>query len=125
MWHCGDIAVAEEEKMKYCAHCGSELLDEAVICPKCGCRVENVSNAKVNDQKDLVMVIKIVMIICCVIGGFAIIPLAWMIPMTVSVTHRLENREPIGIGFKICVLLFVSVIAGIMLFFVDTENYRY
>lgn len=23
--------------MKYCAHCGNELLDEAVICPKCGC----------------------------------------------------------------------------------------
>ena len=23
--------------MKYCSHCGAELLDEAVICPKCGC----------------------------------------------------------------------------------------
>lgn len=23
--------------MKYCKHCGAELLDEAVICPKCGC----------------------------------------------------------------------------------------
>ncbi|MCH5151434.1 MAG: DUF4190 domain-containing protein [Clostridiales bacterium] len=23
--------------MKYCGHCGSELLDEAVVCPKCGC----------------------------------------------------------------------------------------
>lgn len=23
--------------MKYCSHCGNELLDEAVICPKCGC----------------------------------------------------------------------------------------
>ena len=22
--------------MKYCAHCGAELLDEAVVCPKCG-----------------------------------------------------------------------------------------
>lgn len=25
--------------MKYCSHCGAELLDEAVICPKCGCQV--------------------------------------------------------------------------------------
>lgn len=25
--------------MKYCSHCGSELVDEAVICPKCGCAV--------------------------------------------------------------------------------------
>lgn len=23
--------------MKYCTHCGAELLDEAVLCPKCGC----------------------------------------------------------------------------------------
>lgn len=26
--------------MKYCKHCGAELLDEAVVCPKCGCSVE-------------------------------------------------------------------------------------
>lgn len=23
--------------MKYCTHCGAQLLDEAVFCPKCGC----------------------------------------------------------------------------------------
>lgn len=27
--------------MKYCEHCGAELLDDAVICPKCGCKCEN------------------------------------------------------------------------------------
>lgn len=26
--------------MKYCSHCGNELLDEAILCPKCGCPVE-------------------------------------------------------------------------------------
>ena len=26
--------------MKYCTHCGNELLDEAVICPKCGCEAK-------------------------------------------------------------------------------------
>lgn len=25
--------------MKYCSKCGAELMDEAVICPKCGCAV--------------------------------------------------------------------------------------
>ena len=25
------------QKLKYCSKCGNELLDEAVICPKCGC----------------------------------------------------------------------------------------
>lgn len=27
--------------MKYCSHCGNELLDEAVICTGCGCSVQN------------------------------------------------------------------------------------
>lgn len=27
--------------MKFCTHCGNELMDEAVICPKCGCQAEN------------------------------------------------------------------------------------
>ena len=25
--------------MKYCSKCGAELVDEAVVCPKCGCSV--------------------------------------------------------------------------------------
>ena len=27
--------------MKYCSHCGNELVDEAIICPKCGCSAGN------------------------------------------------------------------------------------
>ena len=27
--------------MKYCSKCGKELLDEAVICPNCGCPIED------------------------------------------------------------------------------------
>ena len=26
--------------MKYCTHCGKEIMDEAVICPGCGCATE-------------------------------------------------------------------------------------
>jgi len=25
--------------MKFCSHCGKEIMDEAVICPGCGCAV--------------------------------------------------------------------------------------
>ena len=32
--------------MKYCAHCGEELLDEAVLCPKCGCWVNKEKTAE-------------------------------------------------------------------------------
>lgn len=29
--------------MKFCSKCGKEIADEAVICPGCGCTVENNS----------------------------------------------------------------------------------
>lgn len=37
--------------MKYCSKCGNELLDEAVICPKCGCPVESVKKQGKGNNK--------------------------------------------------------------------------
>ena len=31
--------------MKYCEKCGNELMDEAVICPKCGCVTGELPNS--------------------------------------------------------------------------------
>jgi len=28
--------------MKYCTHCGNEIVDEAVVCTKCGCAVGQI-----------------------------------------------------------------------------------
>lgn len=36
--------------MKYCTHCGKELLDEAVICMGCGCAVDGQNNQAVNNK---------------------------------------------------------------------------
>ena len=38
--------------MKYCTKCGNELLDEAVICPKCGCSVENGQSKKIVEESN-------------------------------------------------------------------------
>lgn len=35
--------------MKYCEKCGKELMDEAVVCPGCGCAVRG-SNVLKNDD---------------------------------------------------------------------------
>ena len=37
--------------MKYCTHCGKELVDEAVVCPGCGCGV--AGGAQVNSEEDI------------------------------------------------------------------------
>ncbi len=36
--------------MKYCNHCGKELVDEAEFCTSCGCRVGNLSSDPRNDK---------------------------------------------------------------------------
>ncbi len=42
--------------MKYCSHCGKEVLDDAIICPGCGCSVQygnnNVQQSKVQPVAD-------------------------------------------------------------------------
>ena len=32
--------------MKYCSKCGTELVDEAIVCPNCGCTVEGYAPAQ-------------------------------------------------------------------------------
>ena len=65
----------------------------------------------------LVTVTKIFLIIGCVINAvsFWLIPLAWCIPMTLSIFKSFKTGRPIGMGMKICTLLFVNLIAGICL----------
>ena len=104
--------------MKYCTHCGKELLDEAVVCPSCGCRAESTTSSPILDEEDkkiFKLIIKVFLVIGCIASGWALIPLLWTIPLTTHVFKKLNKNEPIGIGIKICVLLFVNLVAGIML----------
>ena len=125
--------------MKYCTKCGNELMDEAVICPKCGCMVEgaNLNNGPKQNEADenlftsgntptpqdttktsnYVTVIKVFLILGCIaMAVFSYgIALAWCIPMTIYYFRQVEKKQPIGMAFKICTLLFVSLIAGIFM----------
>ena len=97
--------------MKYCTHCGAEMLDDAVVCVKCGC--SDKPPAKKDDTMKLV--VKIFMILGCISFGWALIPLAWCIPMTVTTFKKLDAGESFSTGFKICTLIFVSLVAGIIM----------
>ena len=109
--------------MKYCSHCGKELVDEAVVCTACGCSVASKSTTT-DDKNILILLIKIFMILGCIGTGLAgfLIPFCWTIPMTIHLLKKLEKNEPISIGFKVCTLLFCSLIAGIMLLCIDTKQ---
>lgn len=104
--------------MKYCSHCGNELFDEAVICPKCGCAIGSMKfdNEQTSKNSGTKTAAKVLMIIGLVfMGFFYLIPLAWGIPMTVHYFNKVKKNEPVGTAFKICTFLFVSAIAGIIM----------
>lgn len=58
--------------MKYCSHCGNELLDEAVICPKCGCPCDenwNKKNSKVINPNASDKSRGMALLLCALLGG--------------------------------------------------------
>lgn len=103
--------------MKYCSSCGSELKDEAVICPKCGCAVNErtLKKSLSNGASTMQTIALVFMIITCITTAFFIFPLIWTIPMTISYSNKIKSGEEITLGFKICCLLFVSMVGGILM----------
>lgn len=110
---------------KYCSHCGEAVLNDAVVCPKCGC---SLSTTMATSGSGLQTAAKVFMIISCVLyamlgilvlfsGGVFVylIPLLWAIPMTLHYFKATKSGKPVGTGFKVCTLLFVSLVAGILM----------
>lgn len=52
--------------------------------------------------------------------GVYLIPLAWCIPMTIEIYHHYKEGKELSVAFKVCTLLFVSVVSGILLL-VDSD----
>ena len=55
--------------MKYCAHCGAQLVDEAVVCPKCGCAVAPTKTVDPNTSPKSRL---ITLLLCIFVGGLGI-----------------------------------------------------
>lgn len=101
--------------MKFCQKCGKEIMDEAVICPGCGCSVAQEKPAENGGKDGLAVAAKIFLILGCVAQGWLLLPLAWCLPITISVCGRMKRDETVGTGLKVCSLLFVNLIGGILL----------
>ena len=114
--------------MKYCTNCGNQLPDEAGFCTSCGAAMEQTTPQQNYAQPQqpnyaqpapqvsgLATAAKIFMIISTVVTGLYIIPLAWCLPMTISYCKKIKQGAPISTGFKVCTLLFVNTIAGILM----------
>ncbi len=60
-------------------------------------------------------------LIATIVGACAIIPLAWMIPMTVRSYKIYKGTAENTVGFGVCDLIFCNIISGILLL-CDLDN---
>ena len=130
--------------MKYCSHCGKEINDEAVICTSCGCEIKPLNRHNASNLLEINIIffmifgtiakffLGLILItinsvriyysvsfsrIAGIIYGLflGLVPLTWCIPMTAIIISKIKHSEKIGTGLKVCTLLFVSLISGILL----------
>ena len=111
--------------MKYCGNCGTALADEANACSNCGTftksytQCEQATNTPTatapKAESGIVVAVKVLLILAAVAQGWLLIPLAWCIPMTISYFNSIKYNRPVSMALKICTLLFVSQIAGILM----------
>ena len=130
--------------MKFCTNCGQRLEGQGKFCPHCGCQMDYRSPYEpigpevsgVAHNPGLVLAAKIFMILAIAsavslgisyfIQGFSdsrrwinavvqLTPLAWSIPMTIYYAKTVKSGDDVSVGFKVCTLIFVNLIAGILM----------
>ncbi len=92
--------------MKYCSKCGKEIMEEAVICPACGCAVAPINANGEEDAPNMGF---------AVLGFF--IPLVGLILYLVNKDKTPKKAKSAGKGALIgfCVGLVLSILYGILL----------
>lgn len=68
-----------------------------------------------NEDRTLRLVAFVFAVLCTVSMCWLIIPLAWMVPMTVRCWSIYKGTKPNTVAFGVCTLLFLSLVGGIML----------
>lgn len=68
-----------------------------------------------NSDQTLYLIAFIFCLLSTISVGWVIIPLIWMIPMTVHCWRIYKGVRPNTIAFGVCTLIFLSVIGGIFL----------
>ncbi len=148
--NCGTSCSFQKTNINQCPNCGIEVKLSSMFCPNCGAKINdnptfnhsqnqgfglgdqycNNGNNSINmtnsdSQETINTIAKIFMVIATVTGGFVFLPsLCWCIPMTASLFNKIKNREKISVAFKICTLIFVTQITGILLLCRKEDEYR-
>ena len=135
----------------FCKNCGTQIADGAAACPSCGTSVQQqaaptqqpaytqaapaqqnvyVQNAPAQastvyphpNSQGLLCAAFVFNLLATIGCGIFIIPLAWMIPMTVHTWGIYKGRKPNTAGFGVCSLIFVGLIGGILLLCAEKDG---
>ena len=105
--------------MNFCIKCGTQLHTPSAPCPGCGftppVTVTAVPPVQHSALSIVAMVFMIVSTAHCAVSLYSLVCLAWCLPMTITYCTRIKNNQPVSIGFKVCSLIFVNTVAGILM----------
>lgn len=91
--------------MKYCSKCGSEINDEAVVCPKCGCETElGRQNRLPKSDSNGAKICGILSIFFGAFGGVLGI-LFGVICLAIDKEKKYKNLAIVGIGLSVIVII--------------------
>lgn len=77
----------------------------------------------ISDNDKTMYLIAFIFNIVATIGiGWTIIPLAWMIPMTVISYGIYKGTKKNTVAFGVCALIFVNVVSGILLLVAQKDD---
>ncbi len=107
----------------YCKNCGSQIDDNAVACPNCGAATDKLAvqqNQQVSQTNNtLKLIAKIFIIIGMVCGCWIILPLIFG---ALGLSALGKGKGKPSVGMSVCVLLFCSLIGGILMLCIKDEN---
>ena len=135
----------------FCPNCGSENADGSTFCTSCGTNFGNVAQAAgyapqpapqpvqqpfsqpmqpvqpVRQMSSSDSTLRLVNFILCIIStvamGWMLIPLAWMVPMTIHSWGIYKGKKRNTVAFGVCTLLFVNLIGGVLLLVSTKDEY--
>lgn len=135
MSYCPKCGNQVEDGANFCTKCGARLVFEQEVvdhAPQTNNQPNNgepnsgqPNNSQPNNNQnksstDVKRILRLVafalMIVSTVVTAFFIIPLAWHLPMTLYYYDKaVKNNENVGVGFKVCTLIFVNLVSGILM----------
>lgn len=97
--------------MKYCSKCGAEIMEEAVICPKCGCAVEKAQApvVQLSTKRSLLKFILLSIITC---GIYGLVVMSGVSTDINTIASRYDGKKTMH--YCLVVFIFSWLTAGIV-----------